>query len=243
MKITGFSNRVTKEIIRDPLSLFFGIGFPIVLLLLLFTIGRNIPNHLFNIEILTPGIAVFSLSFLSLFGAQILAKDRSSSFLVRLFTTPMTARDFILGYSLPLLVMSILQGAVLYGVAMILELTATTSIFFSIITLIPTSILFISIGLLSGVLLSEKAAVGINGALLTNLTAWLSGAWIDLDLIGGIFKEVALILPFVHAVEMTKSVLMGQYSHTFSHFCWVFSYAIFLFIITITIFKKKMQQK
>ncbi|MEE1356464.1 MAG: ABC transporter permease, partial [Clostridia bacterium] len=35
MRMLTFANRNTKEILRDPLNLGFGIGFPIVLLLLL----------------------------------------------------------------------------------------------------------------------------------------------------------------------------------------------------------------
>ena len=35
MRLKAFALRVFKEIIRDPLTLIFGIGFPLVLLLLL----------------------------------------------------------------------------------------------------------------------------------------------------------------------------------------------------------------
>ena len=122
MKMFVFANRTPKEIIRDPLSLAFGIGFPIILLLLLSAINRNIPVDLFNIELLTPGIAVFGLSFMSLFSAQLISKDRSSSLLSRLFTTPMTAKDYILGYTLPLVPMAFIQGIVCYIVALFLGL-------------------------------------------------------------------------------------------------------------------------
>lgn len=241
MRMLVFANRTTKEILRDPLSLFFGIGFPVVLLLLLSAINRRIPVDLFNVDSLTPGIAVFGLSFMALFAAQVLSKDRASSFLTRLFTTPMTSTDFIMGYSLPLLMMSIVQGIVCYIVAMFMGLSISLSMIVALALLIPTAIIFIGIGLLSGTLLSEKAAVGICGALLTNLSAWLSGAWIDLNLIGGLFKDVAFILPFVHAVEMGKAALTGEYGDIFPHIWWVLGYAIIISVVTIAMFKKKMQ--
>ncbi|MFJ7860171.1 ABC transporter permease [Peribacillus sp. NPDC097206] len=208
MRMLVFANRTTKEILRDPLSLFFGIGFPVALLLLLSAINRSIPVDLFNVDSLTPGIAVFGLSFMALFAAQVLSKDRASSFLTRLFTTPMTSTDFIMGYSLPLLMMSIVQGIFCYIVAMFMGLAISLSMIVALALLIPTSIIFIGIGLLCGTLLSERAAVGICGALLTNLSAWLSGAWIDLNLIGGLFKDVAFILPFVHQSKWEKLLLL-----------------------------------
>ncbi len=236
-----FADRTTKEIVRDPLSVFLGLVFPIVLLLLLSVINRSIPVDLFNIAALTPGIAVFGLSFMALFTAQILSKDRESSFLTRLFTTPMTSKDYIIGYGLPLLVMSILQGIVCYIVAVFIGLSISVSIIAAIALLIPTSLIFIGIGLLCGTLLSEKAAVGVCGALLTNLSAWLSGVWFDLDLVGGLFKDIAYTLPFVHAVDMGKAALAGEYGGIFPHIWWVLGYSIVLSVLAIIVFKKKMQ--
>ena len=241
MKMFVFASRTTKEIIRDPLSLAFGIGFPVVLLLLLSAINRNIPVDLFNIEMLTPGIAVFGLSFMSLFSAQIISKDRSSSLLSRLFTTPMTAKDYILGYTLPLVPMAFIQGIVCYAVAMFLGLEFSFSIIVSLLMLIPTSLIFIGIGLFCGTIFSEKAATAICGALLTNLTAWLSGTWFDLNLVGGLFKTIAYYLPFVYAVDIGKAAASGQYSDMLPHIWWVLGYGIVIFAIAVVVFKQRMK--
>lgn len=243
MRTVIFANRVTKEIIRDPLSLFFGIVFPVILLLLLSAINSSIPVDLFNLTSLAPGIAVFGLSFMALFAAQIVSKDRESSFLSRLFTTPMTAQNFILGYILPLIAMAIVQTIICMLVAMLLGLSFTFNIFSLIIILVPVSLLYISLGLISGTLFSEKAAVGICGALLTNLSAWLSGIWFDLDLVGGMFKEIAHALPFFHAVEMSKAALMGEFNHILPHLWWVLGYVIILVILAIVLFRRKTQEK
>lgn len=242
MKTLIFAKRVMKEIIRDPISLFFGIAFPLILLLLLTAINSSIPVDLFNISSLAPGIAVFGLSFMALFAAQVVAKDRASSFLTRLFTTPMTSQNFILGYMLPLVIMSVIQVALCLFSALFLGLDFSLTIFAVIIILIPMALIYIGIGLICGTLFSEKAAVGICGALLTNLSAWLSGVWFDLELVGGVFKSIANVLPFVHAVEVGKAVLNGHYEDMFPHLWWVMGYAIIILIISILVFKKKTKE-
>lgn len=241
MRTLVFANRVSKEIIRDPLSLFFGVAFPLILLLLLTTINRSIPVDIFNINELAPGIAVFGLSFMALFAAQVVSKDRESSFLARLFTTPMTAGNFILGYTLPLVCMALIQSALCLIFSLVLGLSFSWHLFILIFSLIPTALIYISIGLICGTSFSEKAAVGICGAVLTNLSAWLSGVWFDLELIGGIFKEIAYCLPFVHAVDMSKAIVAGNYAEIFPHLWWVLGYALVLTVIAIILFKRRIQ--
>ena len=242
MKTLIFAKRVMKEIIRDPISLFFGLAFPLILLLLLTVINRSIPVDLFNISSLAPGIAVFGLSFMATFTAQVVAKDRASSFLTRLFTTPMTSQNFILGYMLPLVIMSVIQVALCLFASLFLGLDFSLTIFAVMLILIPMALIYIGIGLICGTLFSEKAAVGICGALLTNLSAWLSGVWFDLELVGGVFKNIANVLPFVHAVEVGKAVLNGYYEDMFPHLWWVIGYAIIIVVVSILVFKKKTQE-
>ena len=242
MKMLTFSNRNAKEILRDPLNLIFGLGFPVILLLLLSAIQANIPVSLFEITSLTPGIAVFGLSFMTLFSATLIAKDRGSSFLQRLYTTPLSAGDFILGYTLPIIPVCIGQAVICYGIAVILGLEITVRILLSVIAILPTAILFISLGLLCGSIFTDKQVGGICGALLTNLSAWLSGVWFDLDLVGGIFKDIAYALPFVHAVQMERAVLSGNYSEIFPHIYWVMGYAVVIMIAAIAAFLHQMKK-
>jgi ABC-2 type transport system permease protein len=242
MRALVFASRCTKEIVRDPISIFFGIVFPIVLLMILSAINRNVPEALFNIESLTPGIAVFSLSFISLFAAQTLAKDRSSSYLIRLLTTPMNATDFMIGYTLPLGIFAVLQSITCFIAAYFLGLEFSFGHVFAVIALFITATIFIGIGLLCGSLLSEKAAVGLCGALLTNLTAFLSGAWFDVSLIGGAFEKVAYALPFIHAVDLVRAIVAEDFSAIFPHLYVVIGYAIVLFSLSIFVFKYKIQK-
>ena len=241
MRLMAFAGRNTKEILRDPLNLAFGLGFPLILILLLSAIQANIPVELFEIQHLTPGITVFGLSFMTLFSATIISKDRGSSLLQRLYTTPLTPTDFILGYTLPIIPISIAQCMVCYAAALILGLEITVNILWSILFIIPVSVLYIALGLLCGSVFNDKQVGGICGALLTNLSAWLSGIWFDLDLVGGAFKKISYALPFVHAVELERSVLIGNFADVFPHIWWVLGYAVILLFLAVTMFLRQMK--
>lgn len=241
MKTLAFASRNTKEILRDPLNLAFGIGFPLAILFLLSIIQSNVPVSLFAIENLVPGIAVFGFSFISLFSGLLIAKDRSTSFLMRLFSSPLTGANFILGYTLPLLPVAIVQSVICFIAAFFLGLPVSVNVLMVFVVLIPASILFIAIGLLAGSLLTDKQVGGICGALLTNLSAWLSGTWFDLNLVGGGFKQVAYRLPFVHAVEASRAALVGNYAGIFPHLWWVIGYATVILFLAIWAFSKKMK--
>ena len=243
MRLLSFAKRNAKEILRDPVNLGFGLGFPLVLLLLLSAIQASIPVSLFEIQHLTPGISVFGLSFMTLFSATLIARDRSSSLLQRLYSTPMSPLDFILGYTLPLIPFSIAQSVICYAFAMIFGLDFTLNVLISILFVIPISLLFISLGLLFGSILSDKGVGGICGALLTNLSAWLSGIWFDLELVGGAFKKIAYLLPFVHAVEMERAILLGSFSEILSHLLWVLGYAAIAIVLAVALFLRQMKNQ
>ena len=243
MRMLTFAGRNTKEILRDPLTLFFGLGFPLVLILLLSAIQANIPVPLFEIQHLTPGITVFGLSFMTLFSATVIAKDRGSSLLQRLYTTPLTPGDFILGYTLPIIPIAVAQCIICYAAAIVLGLQVTVNILYAVAFIIPVSVLYIALGLLCGSVFTDKQVGGICGALLTNLSAWLSGIWFDLELVGGAFQKIAYALPFVHAVEMERAVLAGDFAGIFPHLCWVVGYAAVLLILAIVLFLRQMKRQ
>ena len=243
MKMLTFAKRNMMEMVRDPLNLCFGLGFPLVLILLLSAIQANIPVALFEIQHLAPGIAVFGLSFITLFSATIISKDRGSSFLQRLYTTPLKASDFILGYTLPVIPVAVAQGIICYIVAIILGLNFSVNILYAILFIIPISILFIALGLLFGSILTDKQVGGVCGALLTNLSAWLSGIWFDLELVGGVFKKIAYALPFVHAVELQRAVISGDFANIFSHLWVVLAYAIGALVLAVFLFLRQMKKQ
>ena len=243
MRMLTFAKRCAKEILRDPLNLGFGLGFPLILLLLLSAIQANIPVSLFAIDTLTPGITVFGLSFMTLFSATLIAKDRESALLQRLYTTPLTGLDFILGYMLPLLPIALAQTAVCYLFAIPLGLTVSIHIIYAIIGILPMAVFYIALGLLCGSILGVKQVGGLCGALLTNLSAWLSGVWFDLSLVGGLFEKFAYVLPFVHAVELEQALFRGDFRLAATHLPLIAAYSVGITAIAILCFLGQMKKQ
>ena len=243
MRMLAFAKRCMKEILRDPLNLFFGLGFPVVLLLLLSAIQANVPVPIFEIQSLTPGITVFGLSFMTLFSATLIARDRESAFLQRLYTTPLKSADYIIGYMLPLVPIAIGQGAICYLVAIFLGLEVTINVLYAVLMITPIAILYIALGLLFGGILNVKQVGGICGGLLTNLSAWLSGAWFDIELVGGAFQKIANVLPFIHAVELEKAILNGNFTEALEHLYIVLAYGIVVSVGAIILFLRQAKKQ
>ena len=243
MRMLSFAKRCGKEILRDPINLGFGLGFPLVLLLLLTAIQKNIPVQMFEIDTLAPGITVFGLSFMTLFSATLIARDRESALLQRLYTTPLTSVDFILGYMLPLLPIALGQVVICYLFAAVLGLTISINILYAILGIIPMAIFNIALGLLCGSVFGVKQVGGICGALLTNLSAWLSGVWFDLKLVGGVFEKVANALPFMHGAELEKALFAGNFEAAASHILPVLVYSVIATAAAAACFLRQMKRQ
>lgn len=242
MRAIAFSGRNLKELLRDPLTFGFSLGFPLVLLLLLSAIQANIPVPLFEIESLVPGMCIFGLCFMTLFSATLVAKDRESSFLRRLYGTPMTAADFVLGYTLPLIPISLGQCIICYAAALCLGLEVSAGLLLSVLSIIPISLFFIAFGLLCGSVMNVKQVGGVCGALFTNLAAWLSGIWFDLNLVGGAFRDIAYALPFVHAVELERGLIAGAAGQS-THILVIVAYTVVAAVAAVLLFLRQMHRE
>lgn len=244
MRTRIFAIRNAKEILRDPINLFFGLAFPLVLLSLFSIINSAIPpeanNPMFEPEQMAPGVAMFGTVFMALFSGMLLSKDRTTSFLMRLFTSPMRSVDFILGYTLPMVVFAAAQSVLTFFVASFLGLPFTANTLLAVVVIMPITILFVGIGLLCGSLMNDKAVGAICGALLTNFAGWLSGVWIPIDLIGGAFKTASQVMPFYHAAETARMAIKGNYSGIFQHLAIVLAYTLVIYVFAVVVFNHKM---
>ena len=241
MKLRYFSSRTFKEIIRDPINLFFGLIFPAILILLLEKIGQNAPASVFKVEELIPGMTIFGLSFMTLFASLLMSKDRESAFLQRLYTTPLRAIDFILGYALPFIPMAVIQSLVCYLIGIFLGVDANINIIFSLLAVVPISLFFIFLGLICGSIFNSRQVGGICGALLTNLTAWFSGIWFDVNLVGKGFRKIANLLPYTHAVDLERLIYNGNFTNISQHIFWIIFYIIISALLAIIVFIRQMK--
>ena len=198
---------------------------------------------MFELNLLTPGITVFGLSFMTLFSATLISKDRESALLQRLYTTPLTASDFIFGYTLPILPITVVQAIICYIAAALLGLELKITVLYAILLLIPVALFYIALGLICGSVFTSKQVGGICGALLTNLSAWLSGIWFDVDLVGGAFKKIANVLPFIHAVELERAAFNADYTNILPHFWWVLGYMAVAIVGAVFLFLRQMKKQ
>lgn len=243
MRTLAFSKRNAKEILRDPLSLIFGVGFPVVLMTAFHFLSKSIEGmpDVFSIGTLAPGMVVFGLSFLSIFLGILISGDRETAFLSRLFATPLTVSDFLFGYTFPCVAVGLIQSVISFVFAAVLGFGVSWRLLLCIFALAADSLLYISFGLLSGTLFSQKA-LGAFNTIIVNLSAWLSGTWFDLNLVKGGFKKVCEILPFYRAVEAVKHTLSGDVKETMIDILIVLAYSAAIFVVSGILFKKRMKK-
>lgn len=237
MRIITFAKRNLKEIIRDPLSIIFAIILPLFLLYIFEQF--KIPNEVYNIENFTPGIIIFSLSFITMFTSSLVAKDRSTSLTTRLGVSPMKSIDYILGYSISVLPIVLIQNILFFVIAMLLGLNFSINIIYTILVSIPISLLFISLGILIGTITNEKSSSGVS-SIVVQLVAFTSGMYFSIDMVGNTFSTICKILPFQSTLNITKSVLNNSYNNILTSTLIVVIYTIITILLEIFLFKKKM---
>lgn len=242
-----FSGRNLKELLRDPMSWIFGVALPLAILLIMQIILASIDGEalasvpMFAVDRFVCGVVVFGYAFFSMFTAMLLSKDRSSAFLLRLFASPMRARDYILGYTLPILPLVTAQFVFTVTVALCFGLGFTANILLAYVVSLPAALFFIGIGLTLGALLGDKAVGGISSAVV-QLAALFSGMWFDLDMIGGGFRTFCLVFPFAHAYDAIRYAIAGDYARLWLPVLITVIYAIASFVLAILLFRRKMRR-
>lgn len=243
MKCSVFAGRNVKEIFRDPLSLIFSLALPVLLIVLAGVLNLKIPaeagNLTFSPENFVPAGAVFGFSFITMFSGMLIAKDRCTSFLSRLYASPMKPRDYIIGYSLSVLPLALLQSVLCFAVGFCFGLKFTVGVLYSIVALLPCAAFFTAAGLLFGCLLSDKSVGGVS-SIMVQCTALLSGMWFDLSLFGKAFKTVMGFLPFANCVDAARLAYAGEIVKALPNFAWCVGYALLIYVIAVIVFKKKM---
>lgn len=240
-RMAAFAGRNGKELLRDPVTLIFGVALPVALLAVMSLIQSNAPVEIFSIRSLAPGIAAFSLAFVSMFAAMLIAKDKSTSFLLRVFASPMLPREYILGYALPMLPIGVAQCAACFLAALCFGLPFDWNILGAVAVLLPSVLLYTAFGLLLGVLLNDKQAAPVN-SILVQCAALLGGIWFAPSLAGGTFETICGLLPFVHATESARTALSGDYAAALPHLVWIAGWTVLLFVAAVLLFQRKMRE-
>lgn len=240
MKSIYFAKRNFKEILRDPLSLILGVLLPVFFILLFSTISKNAPIEVFKPVSIVPGVTIFGFTFITMFLGLLIAKDKSTSFLTRLFISPLKPKDFIIGYSIPLLPLSLIIGVVCLIVGIFVGVPVSMKIVYTLLSFIPYILFSVFVGIFLGVVCNEAQIMAI-GNIYIIASALLGGAWMDLNLLGEKIKNITEILPFSHAIEFSRIVLSGRQENIWIHFTIVSIYTIVFFLLSIYFFMRKMK--
>lgn len=238
-----FAERNVKEILRSPASWMFGLALPIGLFAVMQIIIKSIGEEaaaavpMFGVARFTGGALLFGASFLSVFCAILISSDRSKSFLVRLYVSPMRAHEYIIGYMLSVVPVAAVQNAVTFVAALCFGLTPTWNILPAVAFSLLSSVLFISVGVIAGSVLGEKNA-GPLCSMFVQVAALLSGMWFDLDMIGGGFSVFCHVLPFAHIYDITRYTLAGNYGELWLPMLVVAAYIVGFTVLAVALFRR-----
>ena len=207
-RISALTKRNLKEILRNPISLIFLIGLPLVMLILFYYIFHNLTAQ-FEMRYLAPGIIAFSQAFLTLFVRLLMSLDRASAFLIRLYVTPAGSYEFIAGYVLAMLPISLVQSALFFVTAGIIEPSFfSVNMIWGVLCSLVTALLFIGFGILFGSVCNEKAIGGIASIVISGQSV-LSGMWFPLEGINKNVITVMNVLPFRPAAQCRQYIVSG----------------------------------
>ncbi|OFY64056.1 MAG: hypothetical protein A2V64_11335 [Bacteroidetes bacterium RBG_13_43_22] len=242
MKLFSLATRNLKEVYRDPASIILGLALPVTLLILFSSIYKRVQLPMFSPQWMTPGVIVFSYAFLIMFLSVLLTRDRESSFLTRLFTTPLSPSDFIIAYLIPFIPLALVQTVICLIAGAIMG-ASFVNIFLSLVIFFLVFMICASTGMIMGALLSITQVTAFGSVLVTAIGLFC-GAWTPLKEMGGIFETVGYALPFAHAVDALKYLLSGaSFSDVLINFYWVLVYSIILVLFAILSFRWKMKQR
>lgn len=239
MRSSQLVKRNLREIWRDPLSLGIGIVLPVVLLLVLQSIGGDDVPFM-TPTLLTPGVTLFGFVMLMFASAMILAKDRETALLSRLFTTPLRSSDFVAAYSVPYVLVAVVLAVVLFVIGGLLGLEIDGSVGLVVLILLMMAVFYIALGMILGSLFTVAQVSG--GYAVVLLLTIFGGAWFDLEEIGGVFLTVGDVLPFRHALDATRAVMadgagLGDIT---GDLAWVAGYTVVTIVSAVLLFRRKM---
>ena len=237
--VKNTARRNSLELLRDPLSLGIAVALPLVLLLTLEALGSADTPYL-TATLLTPGIVLFGFVMLMFSAAMALSKDRESSLLARLFTTPLSAGGFIAAYSLPYLPVAAAQAVVLFIIGGLSGLTIVGNIGLVVLMLGLMAVFYVALGMLLGTTMTVNQVSAVYAVVL--LLTIFGGAWVDLSTLGGAFETVANLLPFAHALDSTRAVMAdgAGLADIAADLAWVAGYCAVTAAAAVWLFRRQM---
>ncbi len=208
-----------KLLLREPLAVFWGTVFPLVLLIV---IGLATHKHhqsslggLTFIDVYVPVLCTFVLAILALNAVPAtLASYRDKGYLRRLSTTPMGARRLLaaqllinLGIAACAVAVILVVGAAAFGVSLPTEVGGF------LIALVLGAIAMLALGTLVGAMAPNQRAANLIGSLLFFPMMFFAGLWVPRAQMGAVLRHISDYTPLGATVAGVQRATGGNWPH------------------------------
>jgi ABC-2 type transport system permease protein len=216
----GFRTLLQTELklfIREPMLIFWGLAFPVILLVVLGLAGPKKPERSLGgvkfIVVYTPVVIMLMLTVLSLSAVPAaLASYRDKGYLRRLSTTPVGARRLLAAQLLiafALEALAVILILVIARLAFSVPLPGQPGGFVLAIVLTMSAMLGFGV-LIAAVAPNQRIAAGIGSLLLFPLM-FFAGLWVPQAEMGATLRDTSHYTPLGAAVPAVQNAIAGHW--------------------------------
>ncbi len=198
-------------IIRDPMSAFFALAFPIVLLWVKMRSGGALPGGVREIDANVPMLSVFVIGLAALVVLPgTLAQYRELRILKRLMATP-AAPGMLLGaqWVAHLLLAALGTAMIVAAGAVGFDLTAPASVVKVLLAWLLGAASLGAIGMLIGALVPNSRSATLAGLTIFFPMVFVSGAMVPRELTSGAMRTIGDLTPMAPVVSTLRAAWSG----------------------------------
>ena len=241
----GFQRLLATELklfMREPMLLFWGLLFPVGLLVVLGVAGSSKPQHsLGGVKLIvayTPVVMVFTLTILALSALPAaLASYRDKGYLRRLSTTPigavrLLAAQVIINFALAasVVILIALVSHFAFSVALPRQLGGF------LLAIVLTMGAMLSLGTLIAAVAPSQRIAAAAGSLLFFPLMFFAGLWVPQAEMGAGLRDVSHYTPLGAAVPAVQNAIAGHWPGTV-HLLVLAAYAVLLCALAARLFR------
>jgi len=210
------------------------------------TINANpihIETEITYVDFIGPGIIIFGLLILIPTSARPIVRDKEKGFMSRLLTTPTRPLDFILGYSLYMLVIAIAQIIIFIVLARLLGMDIVGNFWLAFLVFFLAGLCSIGVGMVIASLSKSENQAEPMAWLISMPLAMLSGCWFSIEMMPQYLRYLAYAFPYAHAIDAARGVLIrgvGMEAIN-SDFLFLIGWTVVIFAIGIVLFRRSMR--
>jgi ABC-2 type transport system permease protein len=210
------------------------------------TINANpihIETEITYVDFMGPGIIIFGLLILIPTSARTMVRDKERGFLSRLLTTPTTPVDFLLGYSLCLVAITIAQIIIFVAAAWGLGMDIVGSLWLAFLIFFLTGLSSIGVGMVVASLSKSENQAEPLCWLISMPLAMLSGCWFSIEMMPSYLRTVAYAFPYAHSIDASRGVLIRGVGleATSNDLLFLIGWAVVIFLLGVILFRRSMR--